>query len=195
MVEIAHTVCELVLPQNDFPVIIGLDWFKETDAGFYPSKNIIKIDGRLYHLDGRFIGYAEVDENLLSIQSITMSYEAEELIIGVDIDEKADHEIHPTAKLDKGDMDKFNVLKMQIQKIIPKGPEELGLYKEEIEILLTDRTPVFRGPYRKSNREHQDRAEIADYARSRYHRGLEIILLITYSFSPNERWLDQNRPG
>ena len=53
-VNVQGTVCELAfvfIPHDDHDILLGVDWFAETNAGLKPGQNILQLKGKKIHLN------------------------------------------------------------------------------------------------------------------------------------------------
>jgi hypothetical protein len=157
-INVANNICELqlaVIPHDDHEILLGLDWFNETYAGFYPNRNIVRLAGKTIFTNNSLELVEAEDIETVDLCTVGVADE-EEFKIGYDIEEIAEPKIQPEMKLDKEGERQFEELKSLIEEAIPRSPYELGEYsQEEINIQMTDDEPVYRNPYRKSDAENE----------------------------------------
>jgi hypothetical protein len=157
---IVHGIaCKLVfavIKHEDDSVILGLDWFNETDAVYGPSQNKLIFHGKAVYLDNDFENRItalpiQIDEVTTDVEIDqenniddelgfdTEKHTREPPVFGVELPtewkKKLTDAIMERSAFDMTDLEQSNVDPMHIQ--------------------LIDKTPVFRRAYRKSKKEEE----------------------------------------
>ena len=140
----------LVLDQDNHDTLLGLDWFHATDASYQPSRNVLKFAGSVVYLSN---DYHEVEDLSRETQP-----EVSEIIDDVNVYENEfvamdEVPIQTETKLEGELKMKFETTCVPLIKQLyawetsDVGKSNLG----EINIELTDNTPIFMQYFRRSD--------------------------------------------
>jgi hypothetical protein len=154
----------IVIDHHDHDILLGLDWFGQTEASFQPSHKLLKFPKKL----DKFMVAEKMDDNEVDNESIVLlcfAQEADEMDMDADIiwDIDANHKVQPGAKLSKQQKLAFDKLAETIEKHGAKSLKDLGrcrVFKHKIRTVNED--PIFIPPYRKSQTEKEEINKLCD---------------------------------
>jgi hypothetical protein len=149
----------LVINQDDYNILLGLDWFGKTGAGFFPEKNIIKFVGSVVYLENN----CEID-NVVNEFTVEIGDQFEEDLEEMHIQKNVDVEIKTEMELPSEISKRFK------EECVPAISERYAWNTNEvgkstfgeINIELVDHTPVFKHFFRRSEAENEKLEQFVD---------------------------------
>ena len=149
----------IVIEHNDHDVLLGLDWFNQTGAGFYPGNKVLKFP---HKPEEYFEASAEEVDTEINERTVDLCLAEDPDEIDIDSDvswELADtkFDIRPQAKLTKQQERIFMDTTKRLEKYVAKSIMELGkckIFKHKIRTI--DEEPIYIPAYRKSQAEQEE---------------------------------------
>jgi len=144
----------IVFDHDDHDILLGLDWFKSTNAGIFPSQGIIKFQNYDYQLNdvlGKDLAKSETDIFEVFLSELEESDNDDDYFW-----ENCDFEMVPESELNSKEFEYFKELKKDASTMFPDSIENLGacsVYEHSIRLKDEDMAPIFTPPYRKSEAE------------------------------------------
>jgi hypothetical protein len=156
-IEIKSHTCDLnmfVLPNSNFQVLLGLNWFMESGCSVNPAKRTLQFKSEFFSLDGNDVDMSEEEE--ASFFADVNQGEDDDIDIGQDWYGSPFNGIKPVIKLSQSQMGKVDVLSKKIKDNFAsdfKGLGRCSLVPYKIKLINPDLI-VNVPQYRKSIVEH-----------------------------------------
>ena len=151
----------LILPQKSHDILLGLDWFAATDAGYFPTRNVLKFASSNVYLDE---GFKEQVSSLNEHEiDLDQTFE-EEGMHEAEFDPHQDVQIKTEFTLDEKNKQKFEtevvplIKKLYAWKTEDVGKSNIG----QITIEMIDKTPIFTQYFRRSEAGNEKIEELVD---------------------------------
>ena len=149
----------LVIDHDDHEVLLGLDWFRKTGAGLLPRENAIWTPGTMVKLDKVVDENSDEEENsCFSIEeldkdelSAEMEWDFSQDALGMtNISPGDDNVLKPK------EIKEFLEIRKDINSVVAKEVNELKACNlRAYSIKLSDPSPIYLPPYRKSIHERE----------------------------------------
>ena len=142
-----------MISHEDYPVLLGLNWFHQTGAGIYPRENILKLPGRTVKLNSMTTLSNEDEDSQVMVSEVI---DDEDIATEIDWDFKDSNiEIkpHDPNLLSKKELIEFKNLVQEIKSVVAKDIKELpscNIAKHVIRV-HSSVAPIYIAPYRKSH--------------------------------------------
>ena len=147
---IEATIGFIVIDHSDHDILLGLDWFDQTGAGFYPASKILKFPS----VNKRFLEHEDEDRDLERTIDLCVAQETDEIDFGDDVSWELNkrYTIKPQIQLTQNQLKQFLGLVPKIREQVASSLDDLGkcrVLKHKIRTINED--PIYTPPYRTSH--------------------------------------------
>ena len=118
----------MVIDHSDYDILLGLDWFTQTNCGFYPGEKILKFPKLPKYVEQD----KEDDESNEAIIDLCLADVPDEIDLDNDIswELSSKMDIQPTAKLNPTQLRMFEKIKGNIKRVVATDIDSLGKCKD-----------------------------------------------------------------